>query len=483
MLATLGFLPTSEQNDAIGECSRFLTCTSPRPVMVLRGCAGTGKTLLASTIVRTLARLRHRTILLAPTGRAAKVLARESSHAAYTIHRHIYQQKTFTGDMSGFHLRFNNARHCLFIVDEASMVSNDYGGDNFGSGRLLDDLIQFVYSQPTCRLMLIGDHAQLPPVGQIQSPALLTEVLSAYGLQVFEATMNEVMRQSRMSGILWNASHIRSFTPQQIAEGIMPKVRITGFADIHLVSGEELIDSLGESLRRVGADDVIVVTRSNRRATLLNKGIRNMLLDREEELEGGDMIMIVRNNYFWLGSEQTPIVDDDNRADDAPQPMPDFIANGDRAVVRRLRNQRELYGFRFADATMTFPDYDNMEITATILLDTLHTDAPALEAERHEKLFHAVCEDYAHISSRAEMIKQVKQDPHFNALQIKYAYAVTCHKAQGGQWAHAYIDQGYITPETSGEDYIHWLYTAFTRASEHLFLINWPEDRIDSSGR
>ncbi len=490
ILAAFGFLPTEEQEHAISVCIGFVTSPDTRSVMLLRGCAGTGKTLLASAIVRTLAEIGQSTVLLAPTGRAAKVFALNSGQTAHTIHRHIYRQQQLTADMSGFQLGYNRAKRCLFVVDEASMVSNTYGGDNFGSGRLLDDLVRFVYSGAGCRLMLIGDHAQLPPVGENNSPALQREELEHYGLTVHEATLDTVMRQSQLSGILWNASHIRQLAGRD-THNLMPKVRLKGFADIHYVSGEELIDTLANSLQRVGEDEMIVITRSNRRANIINNGIRHHVFDREEELEGGDIVMTVRNNYYWLkphSDEQQTTKQPNDRTTKQPNDrttmdigieVPDFIANGDRAIVRRLRNHRQLYGFHFADATLRFPDYDNMELTATLLLDTLHSDTPALDAESNQRLYSAVSEDYQHLHTKAERIKAIKQDAYYNALQVKYAYAVTCHKAQGGQWAHVYVDQGFITADSIGDEHIHWLYTAFTRASEHLFLINWPTEMTE----
>ena len=432
--------------------------------MILRGSAGTGKTTLAGAIVGAMVALKQKLVLLAPTGRAAKVFSQNASHAAYTIHRRIYRQKS-AGDLSAFSLNDNLNRDTLFIIDEASMIANQgYGDSAFGSGCLLDDLMQFVYqnSDNNCRMLLIGDKAQLPPVGEDESPALLADVLRGYGMHVYECDLNQVLRQGEESGVLWNATRIRQMiTHDEMTQ--LPKIRFAGFSDIQMVPGGELIDALSSSYYRVGVDQTIVVTRSNKRANIYNQGIRNMVLDREEELCGGDQLMIVKNNYFWTeGSKDIP-----------------FLANGDIAVVRRVRNVHELYGFRFAEVTMQFPDYDDYELTATVCLDTLTTEAPALTREQQEQLFNAVMEDYADIPTKPERIKKMKSDRYYNALQIKFAYAVTCHKAQGGQWAHVYLDQGYMTDDMLTPDYIHWLYTAFTRTTEKLFLVNWPQNQVD----
>ena len=309
--------------------------------------------------------------------------------------------------------------------------------------------------------MLIGDAAQLPPVGETESPALMSDVLRGYGLHVYECNLSEVLRQSESSGILWNATQVRRMMEED-RDMSLPKVRFQGFADIRNVPGDELIDQLASSYCRVRVDDTIVVTRSNKRANIYNQGIRNRVLDREDELCGGDQIMVVKNNYYWIK---------DNK-DIA------FIANGDRAVVRRVRHVHEQHGFRFAEVTMTFPDYDNYELTATVLLDTLTSEAPALTREQQDQLYNKVMEDYADIPQKPERLKKVREDKYFNALQVKFAYAATCHKAQGGQWAHVYVDQGYMTDDMLTPDYLHWLYTAFTRATEQLYLVNWPKTQI-----
>ena len=456
-----GFEPTREQQEAIDVFATFMADSRMMPVMVMRGSAGTGKTTLAAAIVRALQSLEQQLVLLAPTGRAAKVFSLYAGSAAYTIHRRIYRQKSLEG---GFELGYNNAHDTLFIVDEASMVSLN------GEGRsLLDDLISFVYNGRNCRLMLIGDQAQLPPVGEEESPALMAPVLRSFGLHVYECTLNEVLRQSQESGILWNATEVRRLMYDGICE--LPKILIDGFTDIKVVPGDELIETLASSYSKVGLDETMVVTRSNKRANIFNQGIRNQILGREDELTTGDQLMVVKNNYSL-----TPNASPKEEGNDV-RPM-EFIANGDMCIVRKVRNVHEQYGFHFAEVTMTFPDYDDYELTATVLLDTLTSEAPALTRDQQEELYNKVLEDYADIPRKADRMKALKEDRYYNALQVKYAYAATCHKAQGGQWAHIYVDQGYMTDDMLSADYLHWLYTAFTRATEQLYLINWPKTQI-----
>ena len=490
---SFGFEPTLDQNHALITFASFITDSDDRAVMIMRGSAGTGKTSLSGAIVRTMKRLRQRVVLLAPTGRAAKVFSVNSDTPASTIHRRIYRQKSMEG---AFSLAPNMHTDTLFMVDEASMIANEGLRESvFGTGCLLDDLVHFVYSGRNCRLMLIGDKAQLPPVGEEESPALCSNFMSGYGLTVYDSDLKEVLRQSQQSGILYNATVIRQMITHDEATEL-PKIRFHGFADIVCVPGDELIESLATSYSQVGMDETMVVTRSNKRANIYNQGIRNQVLWREEELTSGDWLMIVKNNYFW--TEQDAVKNRAGLAKDstspvavaaavsqpapttlqpmpAEQPTPSFIANGDRAVIQRVRNRRDLYGFHFVDLWLQFPDYDTYELQVTALTDSLSTEAPALTREQNQQLFEQVMLDYADIRTKPERFKKLREDPYYNALQIKYAYAVTCHKAQGGQWAHVYVDQGYMTDEMLTPDYIHWLYTAFTRATEKLFLVNWPK--------
>ena len=470
-----GYQPTSEQRTAISEFCDFLTDRTPETVMILRGSAGTGKTTLAGAIVRAMLRLRQKIVLLAPTGRAAKVFSLYAGHAAFTIHRRIYRQRVagdlipdqrlLTSSHSAFNLNDNLSTDTLFIIDEASMIANEGTMDSsFGSGRLLDDLIRYVYNGKNCRMLLIGDKAQLPPIGEEESPALTGTILSCMGLNVYECDLNTVLRQSQQSGILYNATIIRQMITHDDATQL-PIIHFQGFADIVAVPGDELIEALATSYSHVGIDETIVVTRSNKRANIYNLGIRNTVLDREEELSRGDQLMIVKNNYYWVDASKKNSLS--------------FLANGDRCIVQRVRNVHELYGFRFAEVTFVLPDYDDIELTTTVVLDTLTAEAPSLTREQQELLYNNIMEDYADIPLKADRIKQLKQDKYYNALQIKFAYAVTCHKAQGGQWEHVYIDQGYMTDDMLTPEYIHWLYTAFTRATKKLFLVNWPKSQCE----
>ena len=469
ILQQFGFPPTPEQAQALDVFVQFMTDSNPHAVMILRGSAGTGKTSLSGAIVRTLRAVRQKVMLLAPTGRAAKVFSLNSGMPAYTIHRRIYREKSFSGVEGQFNLNDNLYTDTLFMVDEASMIANmGLGGMSFGSGCLLDDLVHFVYQGRNDRLLLIGDKAQLPPVGEEESPALHAAMLEGYGLKVYECDLNEVLRQSEESGILYNATMIRQMiTHDDITQ--LPKIHFAGYSDIKPMPGAELIEALADSYHHVGLDDTIVVTRSNKRANIFNQGIRNMVLDREEELSQGDILMIVKNNYYWMEEERKS----NNKLQS--NEIPAFLANGDRAKVLKVRRRIDLYGFRFATLLLQFPDYGNYELEATVLLDTLTSEAPALTHEQQEQLFHQIEEDYQDIPLKADRMKAIRQDQFFNALQVKFAYAVTCHKAQGGQWAHVYVDQGYMTDDMLNPDYIHWLYTAFTRATEMLYLVNWPE--------
>ena len=469
ILQQFGFPPTQEQAHALEVFAEFLTDRDPHAVMILRGSAGTGKTTLSGAIVRTLKEIRQKVMLLAPTGRAAKVFSLNSGSPAYTIHRRIYREKSFSGVEGQFNLNDNLYTDTLFMVDEASMIANmGLEGMSFGSGCLLDDLVHFVYQGRNDRLLLIGDKAQLPPVGEEESPALHAAMLEGYGLKVYECDLNEVLRQSEESGILYNATMIRQMiTHDDITQ--LPKIHFAGYSDIKQMPGAELIEALADSYHHVGLDDTIVVTRSNKRSNIFNQGIRNMVLDREEELSQGDILMIVKNNYYWMEEERKS----NNKLQS--NEIPAFLANGDRAKVLKVRRRIDLYGFRFATLLLQFPDYGNYELEATVLLDTLTSEAPALTHEQQEQLFHQIEEDYQDIPLKTDRMKAIRQDQFFNALQVKFAYAVTCHKAQGGQWAHVYVDQGYMTDDMLNPDYIHWLYTAFTRATEMLYLVNWPE--------
>ena len=478
--------PTNEQYLVLEKWEEFLLNRNSNTLFLLKGYAGTGKTSLVAALVKTLLQLKQHVMLLAPTGRAAKVFSSYADAPAYTIHKRIYRQKSIV-DMDNFQTNINLHKHSLFIVDEASMISNEgLSGSMFGTGRLLDDLMQYVYSCEGCRLILVGDTAQLPPVGEEESPALSRYVLEGYDIDVTEVHLTEVVRQEQESGILWNATRLRQLMQDELYYDF-PRLR-TDFPDVCVMPGDELIEALENSYHRCGIDQTIVVTRSNKRANIFNNGIRARILDYEDELSGNDLVMVAKNNYYWTSLENSKFKIQNSKMPPAPCPLPlapspeegtNFIANGDVAVVRRFRNERELYGFRFADVTLRFPDYDNMELDVTVLLDTLQSEAPSLTRQQQEQLFNAVWEDYPEIRDKRERMKRLRQDPYYNALQIKYAYAVTCHKAQGGQWQHVYIDQGYITEDMLSPDYFRWLYTALTRATEKVFLVNWPKEQVE----
>ncbi len=477
ILEKFAFRPTDEQQKVVEGWCDFLLSPDKDEAFLLQGYAGTGKTTLVGALVRALAALHRRVVLLAPTGRAAKVFSLHADHPAYTIHKKIYRQKTFSAEMTNFQSAPNPHRHTLFLVDEASMINNEgISGRMFGTGRLLDDLVHYVYAGEGCRLMLVGDSAQLPPVGEELSPALSTPALEGYGLTVRSATLTQVVRQVDESGILWNATMLRRMIAND-EMGNFPQLRITGFPDVRLMPGNELIEALEESYYQCGTDQTIVVTRSNRRANIFNNGIRARILQYEEELTSGDQLIVVKNNYYWAQPELPSEQEVENGEADVANSMA-FIANGDVCVVQRLRNERTLYGFRFVDATLRFPDFDDLELDATLLLDVLSSEAPALTQEQQKALFDAVCEDYADVTNHRNLMEKIKQDPYYNALQVKYSYAVTCHKAQGGQWQRVFIDQGYVTADMLTPDYFRWLYTALTRATEVVYLVNWPPQQL-----
>ena len=457
----LPYVPTEEQAGLVARLAEFLWDDNVPSVFVIKGYAGTGKTSLVGALVKTLEAFERACVLLAPTGRAAKVFASYAAHPAYTIHKKIYRQRAFTGDFTGFQLAHNAHKNTFFIVDEASMIANEAAeGAHYGSGLLLDDLFDFVYSGASCRLILLGDTAQLPPVGQVRSPALDEDYLRRYGYPVFSCELTHVVRQVEESGVLFTATRLRNAMQENPLP--VPSIAWRRFPDVSLVGGDELIEVLSSAYRRDGMDETIIVTRSNKRANIFNQGIRNRILYREEELASGDLLLVARNNYFW--SEKYEKLD--------------FIANGDVARVVRVRRVCEMYGFRFADVVLYFPDYEE-EMEAKVILDTLHSESPSLTAEENTRLFNAVMEDYADVPSKRERLKRLKNDPWFNALQVKYAYAVTCHKAQGGQWANVFIDMGYIRPDMLGLDFYRWLYTAFTRTTGRLWLINVSPDYIE----
>lgn len=457
--AKICFKPTLCQKKIIEKLANFLSDEDFSKIFVLNGYAGTGKTTLISALVAALNELKIKTILLAPTGRAAKVLGRYAHERALTIHKRIYRERTNAQYESKFTLNLNKEQEAVFIVDEASMLSNNSGdGQLFGSGALLDDLVTYVRSGRRCRLILVGDSAQLPPVGSDRSPALDPDYMARYG-EVIYGSMDEVVRQEADSGILFNATLVRCMLEQGIYE--TPRFR-TDFPDFGRLSGGEFLETLQDCYDRYGRDEVIVITRSNKRANRYNEGIRRNILSAEEEIESGDMLMVVKNNYhFTERIEECPI---------------SFIANGDIARLKRLRRFEEFYGFRFANAVLSFPDYDDFELECKILLDTIASEAPSLSSEQSRRLFEEVEKDYLDIKSKIKRFKEIRENPHYNAVQIKFAYAVTCHKAQGGQWRAVFIDRFLFGDETLSRDWLRWLYTALTRATDRLYLVNFDDN-------
>lgn len=450
ILTALGFIPTPSQAECIKKLSAFLSSKEDRRTFLLNGYAGTGKTSLMSAVVKTLNDLEVPVVLLAPTGRAAKVLANYSNHPASSIHRYIYRQTSVYGN--DFEIGYNKLKNAVFIVDEASMISSFNDGGIFGSGSLIDDLIDFVFQGEGCSLILLGDTAQLLPVGQDYSPALDPEFLCQYYLNTMSHTLCDVVRQANESGILHNATLLRSAMEQET----MPRLNVKPFKDVVRLPGDELVDAIYSSYDEYGEDSVVIVTRSNKRATLYNKGIRNQVLQREEELSNGDRLMVTRNDYFW--AEQYQGID--------------FIANGDMAEIVRLRKHHDLYGFRFVEATLQFSDYD-MELDVMLLIDSLYADSSQEMETLRQTLLSRVEEDYMHISSKRERYKEMRKDKFLNALNVKFAYAVTCHKAQGGQWDCVFVDSGIFNEEQLDASYWRWLYTAFTRAQKKVYLVNF----------
>lgn len=460
--AKICFEPTFGQKKIIEKLSAYLVDDDFSKIFVLNGYAGTGKTTLIAATVSALKALGIRTVLLAPTGRAAKVLARYSGEKALTIHKRIYRERTTADYESKFSLNLNREQGAVFIVDEASMLSDRSGdGAIFGSGSLLEDLVSYVRAGRACRLILVGDSAQLPPVGLDRSPALDPQSLERFG-EVEYATLDEVVRQEAESGILFNATLVRCMLERGIIE--IPRFELN-FPDIESLSGGEFLEKLQDAYYKYGRDEVIVVTRSNKRANRYNEGIRRHILSAEEEIESGDMLMVVKNNYYFTERiEECPI---------------SFLANGDIARLKRLRRFEELYGFRFANALLALPDYGDLEIECKILLDTLQSDSPSLTEEESKRLFQEVEQDYLDIKSKIKRFKEIRENPHFNAVQVKFAYATTCHKAQGGQWRAVFIDRFLFGEEQMTRDRMRWLYTALTRATDRLYLINFEEDWLE----
>lgn len=452
------FDPTPGQERVIEQMASWVTNPDYGNIFILNGYAGTGKTTLIASFVEALKKIKIAPILLAPTGRAAKVVGRHTKEQSHTIHKKIYRQKSLTDIDSGFSLDYNKQTDACYIVDEGSMLSDrDYDGGSFGSGSLLDDLVEYVRSGKRCRLMIVGDNAQLPPVGHDRSPALDPKYMGRFGAIEY-ASLDDVVRQEMDSGILFNATLVRCMLESGIYEA--PKFDIS-YDDFKPLSGYDFMEEVESCYSRYGKDETIIITRSNRQAGRFNQAVRRHVLYSEGEIEAGDMLMIVKNNYFYNSGDR------DVRME--------FIANGDTAQLSRLRNFEEKYGFKFATAELQFPDYNYTEVEATVMLDTLYSDAPALSREEGNRLFYAVAEEYSEETKKREKYKKVMGDPYFNALQIKFAYAITCHKAQGGQWSAVFVDRMLFGEEPMSLDLMRWLYTALTRATERVYLVNFDQ--------
>ena len=460
ILEEIKFDPTVCQREMADKAAEFITIENQDVIFLLRGYAGTGKTTALSALVRVLDTLKMKAVLLAPTGRASKVLSRYSGKPATTIHKKIYRQQSASGGPGKFSLDRNLHKNTIFIIDEASMISNNPQESNiFGSGYLLSDVIEYVLSGENCRLIIAGDTAQLPPVGFSISPALEEEELNYFNLQVIKCELTNVVRQAKKSGILHNATMIRNLLAQEQYQGYW-KIKTAGFKDILRIGGADLIEEISGCYNKFGVDETIVVTRSNKRANKFNEGIRRSVLYREEQISTGDLVMSVKNNYHWAKQSEEL----------------GFIANGDIAEVIRIRKYEEKYGFHFVNVTLRFIDFKDVEIDCKIILDTLTIEAPSLTQADQKKLFDEITLDYPDIRNKRTLWEKIRENEYFNALQVKFSYALTCHKSQGGQWKAVFLDHGYLTEEMIDREYLRWAYTAFTRPTEQLYLVNFNKE-------
>jgi ATP-dependent exoDNAse (exonuclease V) alpha subunit len=451
--------PTGQQLELFDRLHTFLLSDNGDECFILKGYAGTGKTTVLGALVKALKYYNYKSVLLAPTGRAAKVITNYSGRKAFTIHKRIYRKKSALNIDDAFRLADNLATDTLFIVDEASMISDESAGNMRET--LLHDLMSYVYNTKNCKLMLVGDTAQLPPVGADNSPALDIGLMkTTFAVDIFSYELTDVLRQEKDSGILHNVTAMRDIIRQ--GKVSTPRVVTKGYKDVFRMTGERLEEGLNYAYNKYGYDGTLIVCRSNKNANLYNRQIRGRILLREEELTGGDQVMVVRNNYFWLQEQE--------------EGSTGFIANGDIARIKKVRRFEEMYGLRFADVQLEFIDYaEDPVLDCKILLDTLYSEAPALPPTEQKRFFLEVMKDYDHIASRKAKLDELKLNPYYNALQIKFAYAVTCHKAQGGQWDAVFVDQGYLTEEMINMDFLRWFYTACTRASKELFLVNFND--------
>jgi ATP-dependent exoDNAse (exonuclease V) alpha subunit len=448
--------PTPQQQELFGKLHKFLLSDDGDECFILKGYAGTGKTTIVAALVKALAHYNFKSVLLAPTGRAAKVITNYSGKKAFTIHKRIYRKKSAINMDEGFAIADNLNANTLFIIDEASMVSDEASGFH---GSLLNDLVRYVYNDKNCKLMLVGDTAQLPPVGADDSPALDLKLMKdRFGLDIHAYELTDVLRQQKDSGILFNVTKVRDI----IREGkeVMPQIVTKGYKDVYRMGSDMLEEGLNYAYSKYGHDDTLIICRSNKNANLYNRQIRGRILMREEELTGGDQLMVVRNNYFWLQDQE--------------EGSTGFIANGDICRIRKVRRIEDMYGFRFADVQLEFIDYaEDPVLDCKIMIDTLYSEAPALKPEDQKRFYLEAMKDYDHIPNKRAKHNELKLNPYYNALQVKFAYAITCHKAQGGQWGAVFVDQGYLTDEMVNTDFLRWFYTACTRATQELYLVNF----------
>lgn len=462
LLENFRFQPTKNQLAVIGELTDFVFLKLQKHLFVLKGYAGTGKTSLVGALVKTLPVINFDSVLLAPTGRAAKVLSNYSNKPAFTIHKMIYQLRSGGDGYTRFTIKQNKFQNTIFLVDEASMIGDGGGLSSASWGEqksLLDDLLEYVYSGINCKLVLIGDTAQLPPVGMDLSPALDEDFLyQSYQLNIEFNELNEVVRQAEDSEILTNATFLRNKIASKKMD--LPLFESVNRADVKTISGIELEDELDSAYGKFGDDNVMVITRSNKRANLFNLQIRSRIRWMEDEIAAGDFMMVVKNNYFWL--------DDSSKAG--------FIANGDIVEILKISGEEEMYGFRFANLTIRMIDYPKEpNIEVKILMDSILSDAPSLPSEKFRELYDAVSDEYSYEPNRKKRNELIRKNPYYQALQVKFAYAITCHKSQGGQWDAVFLDQGYLTDEMINVEYLRWLYTAITRAKKELYLVNFSE--------
>jgi exodeoxyribonuclease-5 len=465
IIEEIKFEPTVCQREMADKAAEFVTSENSDVIFLLKGYAGTGKTTALSALVRVLESLRMKAVLLAPTGRASKVLSRYSGKPATTIHKKIYRQESASGGTGKFSLDRNLHKNTIFIIDEASMISNNPQENNiFGSGYLLSDVIEYVMSGENCRLILAGDTAQLPPVGFSVSPALEEEELKYFNLEVIRCELTNVVRQAVRSGILENATMIRNLLLKDQYEGYW-KIKTEGFSDVIRIGGADLIEEISGCYHKYGIDETIVVTRSNKRANKFNEGIRRSVLYREEQISAGDLVMSVKNNYHWAKQSEEL----------------GFIANGDIAEVVRIRKYEEKYGFHFVNVTLRFIDFKDVEIDCKIILDTLTIEAASLTQADQKKLFDEIAQEYPDIRNKRSLWEKIRENEYFNALQVKFSYALTCHKSQGGQWKAVFLDHGYLTEEMIDREYLRWAYTAFTRPTERLYLVNFNKEFFDQN--